>query len=294
MWDYAEAGRLFTMRCVTSDKCIFCRSEMLRLPSQKFETADKALLVQVSLCPCCGWWSAYRVHQGEIARTAGVAEGHSGTIGCLKELDLTDVSLPLKEVRQYLAARPGSIHDLHPRQFEEVVCSIFGDLGWQARVTAYSGDDGIDVILDGQEGHTVGVQVKRYREENRIEAEQIRSLAGALLFGDHTAGVFITTSGFRRGARRTADGFAQIGLPIKLVDARRFLEALGVAQVASFGIDQERLNRYVLSTAHHLGTGLHREFVPGENLTDRPVIVRAYGIDEPIDSEGCGETDGGM
>ena len=49
----------------------------------------------------------------------------------------------------------------------------FGDLGYRARVTAYSGDDGIDVILDGDDDKAVGVQVKRYK--NRIEVDQIRS-----------------------------------------------------------------------------------------------------------------------
>lgn len=87
-----------------------------------------------------------------------------------------------------------SIFEAHPKLFEDVVCSVFRDFGWNARVTACSGDDGIDVVLDGESDSTVGVQVKRYKKEKKIEAEQIRSLAGALLVNGHTKGIFVTTS----------------------------------------------------------------------------------------------------
>jgi restriction system protein len=141
MWDYSEAGRLLTIHSAAAEECIFCQYEMLRVPAQKLEAGSQTILVQFSVCRRCGWWSVYRVHQSEHTYTAGWAESYSGTIGCLKELDLTDVSAPLTEVRQYLLARKDDLYDMHPRLFEDVVCSVFKDLGWKARVTAYSGDD---------------------------------------------------------------------------------------------------------------------------------------------------------
>jgi restriction system protein len=181
MWEYGEAGRLLTISSVYSDDCIFCQTPLLRFPAQSFEAGIKRLFVQLAICPHCGWWSVFRVHQNEYERTAGFAESLSGTIGCLKELDLSDISAPLNEVRQYLIAKKESVFDAHPKLLEDIVCSMFKDLGWNARATAYVGDKGIDVILDGPDGSTIGVQVKRYKKERRIEAEQIRSLAGALL-----------------------------------------------------------------------------------------------------------------
>ena len=80
------------------------------------------------------------------------------------------------EVRKYLCAKEESIFNVHPRMFEDMVCSIFKDLGWNARATAYSDDGGIDVILDGRGGATIGVQIKRYKRKRRIEADEIRSL----------------------------------------------------------------------------------------------------------------------
>jgi restriction system protein len=53
--------------------------------------------------------------------------------------------------------------------FEETVASVFRSLGYDATVTAYSGDGGIDVILHKGE-ERIGVQVKRYR--NSISVEQ--------------------------------------------------------------------------------------------------------------------------
>ncbi len=280
MWDYAEAGRLLTMRSVRADKCIFCPQKLIRKPAKRWDKDGKTLLAQLSICACCGWWSVYRVIQGKYPRTAGYIESYSGSIGCLKELDLQDISSPLSEVRQYLLARKESIYSAHPQLFEDVVCSVFRDFGWKARVTAYSGDDGIDVILDGPSQETIGVQVKRYRKDRRIEAEQIRSLAGALVLNGHTRGVFVTTSGFTAGARTTARRYAAIGLPIKLVDVKRFLESVGVAQIRSFKLDGKRFARYILSTAHHLGSGTHEEFVPGEDLRKRTIVIQTLTRNE--------------
>lgn len=271
MWDYSEAGRLMIYKSVYTADCIYCGSTLLRYPAEKFEVRHRCLLVQLSICAYCGWWSIYRVHQGDHPRTPQF-ECYSGAIGCLKELDLTDISAPLNEVRQYLLAKKDSVFEAHPRLFEEVVCSVFKDFGWDARVTAYSGDDGIDVILDGQSDSTVGVQVKRYKKEGKIEAEQIRSLAGALLVNGHTKGIFVTTSSFRSGARRTAQQLATIGYPIELMDAKGFLEALGVAQLKSFQLDKERFISYMSSTGVHLGSGQTKDLEEGEDLADRPVL----------------------
>jgi restriction system protein len=90
----------------------------------------------------------------------------------------------------------------------------------------------LDVILGNSSGSTIGVQIKRTRLP--IEVEQIRSLAGALVLGDHTQGVFVTTSRFRRGAAVAALAFESKGIPIQLIDASGFLEALRITQVSAY------------------------------------------------------------
>lgn len=132
----------------------------------------------------------------------------------------------------------------------------------------------MDVIHDGPDGSTVGVQIKRYKKERRIEAEQIRSLAGALLQNGHAKGIFVTTSKYRRGdEEEAAREFAPKGYPIELIDAKRFLAALGVAHHNTFEYDQKKSVSYVLNTGLHIGTGAHKDFVPSEDLRRRPAVV---------------------
>jgi restriction system protein len=240
-------------------------------------------MAQPSICLQCGWWNVHRIHQNESPRSAGIVESHSGAIGCLTELNLNDVTIPLNQVRQYLLAKEESMYNVSPKLFEEVVCSIFKDMGWNARVTAYSGDNGIDVILDNSSGDTIGIQVKRYQKKHKIEAEQIRSLAGALLVGGHTKGIFVTTSSFRSGAKETAQKSTSIGYPIELIDSKRFLNALGIAQVNSFKLNNEQITSYVLSSGAFMGVGSHKDFNLGEDLREREIVASVWTKEELID-----------
>lgn len=218
------------------DVCAFCRQplQLLHAQSDKISTVKSAGVFEKRLfvCPTCGWWRAEGwqdiddfVH-GEQFRSI------HGAAASLRELDLTDLSSPIDEVRSYLAARYDQRFTMHPRLFEETVASVFAGLGYNPVVTAYSGDDGIDVILErGQE--KIGVQVKRYR--HAIDVEQIRSLAGALVLGDMTRGIFVTTSSFQRGAPSTARALATRGYQIELLDAQRFYDALKLAQRNFYG-----------------------------------------------------------
>jgi hypothetical protein len=131
-------------------------------------------------------------------------------------------------------------------------------------------------VLDGPANRTIGVQVKRYRRERKIEAEQIRSFAGALVLGGHTKGVFVTTSSFRKGARKTAERFAERGYPVELMDAQRFFEALCIAQTNVFELSEDRFTSYLLSPGVHLGSGPKRGLTPKEDLRHRTVAARTW------------------
>jgi restriction system protein len=247
IWEHADINSTPSLGLVHSarKRCDYCSVE---LESHKpgwewaqFDNEHLACFDTVSVCPVCGWWISERRAEGNIIpddeRGPNGEEGPYGTllfasVGVLKSLDIGDISTPIEEVRAFLAARYEKRFDVHPRLMEETVGSVFSDLGYSAVVTGYSGDDGVDVILsDGSQG-LVGVQVKRYK--NRITVEQIRALAGALVLGGYTRGVFVTTSGFESGAFRTSRRFADRGIPIDLVDARRFLETLRLAQIESY------------------------------------------------------------
>jgi restriction system protein len=175
-----------------------------------------------------GWWVA--VHKWGYAY--GTYEGSiniNRAAGLLRTLDLSDISLPVDDLKRYLLARYNERLILNPKRFEDIVAGVFADFGFRVRVTSYSGDRGVDVIvLDGDSNRTVGVQVKRW--QGKIKAEQIRSLAGALILNKMTAGIFVTTSSFTSGAVETAEEFRQRGLPILLWDADTFYKNLWIGQ----------------------------------------------------------------
>jgi restriction system protein len=210
-------------------------------------------------------------------------ECYSGSIGSLLEFDATDISRPLSEIRKFIAAKRDAVYGLSPRVFEELVASVFRDLGWSCRVTAYSGDGGIDVIVDGPDGTTAGVQVRRYKKTRKIEAEQIRSLAGALILNGHTRGAFVTTSSFRRGAKSAARRFGAIGTPIELLDCERFFAALGIAQRKTWRLDLEAIRKRIAVEGVHIGSGKYAPYKEGEDLLDRKIVICVYLADEFID-----------
>lgn len=114
-----------------------------------------------------------------------------GATGVLRRFDTGGQTAPLSEIRQYLAARYDARFHIDPRRFEDVVVSVYRDLGYDVEATGKTGDGGVDAVLR-RNGSAVGVQVKRVH--GRVEAEAIRSFAGALYLKGMLRGVFVTTS----------------------------------------------------------------------------------------------------
>jgi restriction system protein len=175
----------------------------------------------------------------------------SGAIGTLKELELLDSSHTVDEIRQYLTVRYERRKEVNPAFFEQVVASVYRDIGYKnVRVTGRSNDGGIDIVMEGPNDSLVGVQVKRYKD--KIEAEQIRAFTGALLLKDMTSGIFLTTSDYTRGAKRTATVAGQKGYRIELVDAYAFYDALGIAQRALYSGATDRTAPFPSAHMHHV------------------------------------------
>lgn len=251
IWEYNDKSTFLNREIITKPHCVFCDSPMDALPVAHVELEHREEATQVYTCAVCGWWKLIRVDQQMSPRRELTPDSiwdqdgygsrfstERAAIGSLKELDLKDVRIPIDEIKQYLVIKYEERFALHPRLFEETVASVFKDLGYYARVTAYSGDGGIDVVLDSPDGSVIGVQVKRYR--NTIKVEQIRSLAGALLLGGYTRGIFVATSSFQSGAKNTADMAAARGLPIELLDANRFLDAMKIGRRNAYKSTHDR------------------------------------------------------
>jgi restriction system protein len=186
-WNHQELAQPLREHFVGSI-CPYCATRTISVndaPEVVIPDADEVSdTSSFDYCPVCGWWVVHHHVTASFGESHPYSENswhrrNYGIAGALRNLDLEDLSVPINEVRSFLAAKWQSRFNLHPRLFEEVVGSVFKSLGYRARVTSYSGDGGIDVVLDSPEDKTVGVQVKRWR--NRIKVEQIRSFVGAYI-----------------------------------------------------------------------------------------------------------------
>ncbi|EJO9866831.1 restriction endonuclease [Vibrio vulnificus] len=213
------------MMPITDDEREIARRAGQPIPDSLLEKSSEAEeeLIEVLNCSICGWWlacSPYLNSGGHIMEEMGY--------GQLRLLNPEDIGEPVEAIRSYLAANYQDRFKVHPKKFEEVVASIFRDIGYSTRVTSYTADGGIDVYMDGPDDKLIGVQVKRTK--NKIELEQINSLAGALFIKGCIEGVFVTTSEYRRGAVQTAKAATAKGLPIEFYDSKRLLDALQIVQ----------------------------------------------------------------
>lgn len=210
--------------------CPYCQSKLKTLGGKTVRSSG-GKCPQLDVCPVCGWWV--------ISIREDHNRGSEGEIllyrswGALCKLDITDISIPINELRTHLLAKFENRFKVHPRKYEELVASVFSDFGFRVRVTSYTGDDGIDIyILDGSGDDVVGIQVKRYK--GKIEAEQIRSFAGALMLKGVTEGVFVTSGEYRSGAIETAAKYSNKGTSILLQDAKAFYDTMRIVQRAPF------------------------------------------------------------
>ena len=102
---------------------------------------------------------------------------------------------------------PKKFADMTPEEFEESICTLFNDMGFNLYVTQRTRDGGID--LDGhRRGYGQGrvvVQCKRY--SNPVGVGHVRELFGVISDDPNiTEGFLVTTSRFTREARDFARG----------------------------------------------------------------------------------------
>lgn len=225
IWAYNEISSYTDQQKMSKFFCSFCN---VKLTEQSIKRGKEIL--QVDHCPQCGWWKGYHNIQTQASSHTGFWIECNIAYATLKELDLINIDIPLSDLIDYLALSFKNVDVISPRKFELVVGDVFRNLGYHTVVTNYSNDYGIDVILHDPQSRLIGVQVKKYK--NKIEASQIRELTGALMLGNYTKGIFVTTSDFRKGAKTTASLSETKGISIELLNANEFYDALKLSQLS--------------------------------------------------------------
>lgn len=237
IWKYSEYN-ILTESMIRQNKCIFCNVRMKSIYKESVNEKNR----EINICPVCGWW--YIVEQSLCSyREKGVyAFNCFGARGTLKRLDLIDVNQPIHDVENYLKVKYEDRYNIHPKIFEDVVGSVFRNIGYISNVTAYSRDGGIDVILYNSNGNKIGVQVKRYK--NSIHVSQIREFLGALIENNMTKGIFVTTSKFQKGSYKAVDKFSNQNYKIELVDCDKFYDLLKMSKTKQCETYEEFIDIY--------------------------------------------------
>lgn len=129
-----------------------------------------------------------------------------------------------------------------PTFFEHLVVKLLLALGYgygteAGEVVGKSHDGGIDGIINEDKLglDKIYVQAKRYAPTNHVGSKEIQAFAGAMK--KVSKGVFITTSGFTKGARKEVQ--EQVGKQIALIDGAMLTDlmlrcGIGIRSVQTF------------------------------------------------------------
>lgn len=137
-------------------------------------------------------------------------------------LRAADASAVLRAVKR----DPRLLHDLKPRQFEEVIAGLLESQGLRVELTARTGDGGKDIIAvqDSLLGRQIYfVEAKKYAPDRPVGIEVVRTLYGVTEMERATKGILATTSYFTKSAMDFAQG---IGSRLQLVDYNNLVEWL--------------------------------------------------------------------
>lgn len=247
IWLYKDRGEIFNPAVYykrafpeSPHKCPACTTPLSEL-GRSVHTTEIGRQVNVRVCVCqvCGWWDIAYYYAFEIDEGRGddnyTHYGAGYTHGTLKNIDVGDVKQPLEEISRFLVAKNEALGYVNPELVEDVVSSVFRNLGYTVEQTPLIGDNGIDVyLLNNQSGEReVGIQVKRWNR--KISVEPIRSFLGALMLDGLSKGIVVATGRFTSGPEEIARKSQRLGLAtIELRDGSWLINALRCTQRASY------------------------------------------------------------
>lgn len=98
----------------------------------------------------------------------------------------------------------GSLTQMHPRDFEELIGELLQKDGWDVKVTRITRDEGIDVIAQKQDlllGEIKTIwQAKKYSGTNKVTLSDVRELSAVSEASKATKGIIVTTNKLTKSA----------------------------------------------------------------------------------------------
>ena len=122
-------------------------------------------------------------------------------------ISIPDFSIISDEVIAYCAGHPEVLDELHWRKFEELLDSVFTNLGYVTELGPGAGDHGIDlrIIQKDSIGELLTlVQAKRYKKDHPVGLQAVQALYGAVNSYAAHRGLFVTTSRYLPGVHEFA------------------------------------------------------------------------------------------
>lgn len=113
-----------------------------------------------------------------------------------------------EEVKKFFKKYPHKLYELNPRKFEELIASIFEDLGFSVELTKATRDGGRDIIASLRNAVTnflAYVECKRYAPENKVGVGIIRQVSGVQYTKKPAKSIIVTTSFFTKDAIEEAE-----------------------------------------------------------------------------------------
>lgn len=115
-----------------------------------------------------------------------------------------------EEIKNYFKKFPEKLYDLNPRKFEELIASIFKDLGFEVELTKATRDGGRDIIASIRTKITsilTYIECKRYKANSKIGVGLIREVIGVHSINKPAKSIIVTTSFFTKDAIKEAKSF---------------------------------------------------------------------------------------
>lgn len=110
-------------------------------------------------------------------------------------------------IKKYFKKYPEKLYEINPRKFEELIASIFKDLGFDVELTKATRDGGRDIIASIKNSVTsflAYIECKRYAPDNKVDVGIIRNIAGVHYLRRPSKSIIVTTSFFTKDAQEEA------------------------------------------------------------------------------------------
>jgi hypothetical protein len=111
------------------------------------------------------------------------------------------------ELIEYFAKNPKLLHDLHWRQFEELLAEVFKNQGFETELGPGQADGGVDLRLIQRTDigdMLILVQAKKYAAHRKIQLEPVKALWASVEDEQANKGILVSTSEFIPAAQKFA------------------------------------------------------------------------------------------